>query len=150
MDAYFIDKNGKKKSIIMGCYGIGIGRLMTAIIEVHHDKNGIIWPKQVAPFDIHLIAIENSKKVKNQAEKIYKGLQKKSFEVLYDDRNESPGVKFVEADLIGIPIRIVVSEKTLRKQSVEIKKRNQKEGKLVKIKSYVQQITRQIIKRCWY
>lgn len=142
MNALFVDKDGKKKPIIMGCYGIGIGRLMTAIVEVHHDKNGIIWPKKVAPFDIHLIALENNKKVRTQAEKIYKDLQKKSFEVLYDDRNESPGVKFVEADLIGIPLRIVVSERTLRKQSIEIKKRNRKEGKLAKIKSYVQQIAR--------
>ena len=142
MNALFVDKNGKKKPIVMGCYGIGIGRLMAAIIEVHHDKNGIIWPEQVAPFDIHLIALENNKRVKSQAEKIYRDLQKKGFEVLYDDRDETAGIKFVESDLIGISLRIVVSEKTLKKQSLEIKKRNQKEGKLIKIKSYVQKITR--------
>jgi prolyl-tRNA synthetase len=112
------------------------------IIEVHHDKKGIIWPKEVAPFDIHLIALENSKKIRSQAEKIYNDLQKKGFEVLYDNRDETPGIKFVEADLIGIPLRIVVSEKTLEKQSIEIKRRKQGGAKLVKIKSYVQQITR--------
>lgn len=138
MGALFVDKDGKKKPIVMGCYGLGLGRLMAAIIEVHHDEKGIIWPKEVAPFDIHLIALENNK----QADKIYKELQDKGFEVLYDDRNETPGVKFVESDLIGIPVRIVVSEKTLQKQSVEIKRRKEKEGRLVKIKSYVQQITR--------
>lgn len=142
MGALFVDKDGKKKPIIMGCYGLGLGRLMAAIIEIHHDKDGIIWPKQIAPFDIHLIALENSKKIRNQAEKIYNDLQKKGFEVLYDDRNETPGVKFIEADLIGIPLRLVVSEKTLQKQSIEIKKRNERRAKLVGIKFYVQQITR--------
>lgn len=142
MGAFFVDKDGKKKPIVMGCYGIGLGRLMTAIIEVHHDKKGIIWPKEVAPFDVHLIALENNTKVRSQAEKIYNDLQKEKIEVLYDDRDETPGVKLVEADLIGIPERVVVSEKTLQKQSVEVKNRGEKEGKLVKIKSYVQQIIR--------
>jgi len=128
MNALFVDKNGKKKPMIMGCYGLGLGRLMAAIIEIHHDDKGIIWPKEVAPFDVHLIGIENSK------------LQKRGLEVLYDDRDESPGIKFVESDLIGIPIRLIISEKTLDKQSVEIKKRAEREGRLVKIKSYVQQI----------
>ena len=140
MGALFVDKDGKKKPIVMGCYGLGLGRLMAAIVEAHNDKNGIIWPQQVAPFDIHLIALES--KTKNQAEKIYNNLKKKGFEVLYDDRDETPGIKFVESDLIGIPLRIVVSEKTLQKQSIEIKNREQKEGRLVKMKSYVQQITR--------
>lgn len=139
MGASFIDKHGKKKPIIMGCYGIGIGRLMAAIIEAHHDKNGIIWPESVAPFDVHLIAVGNTKK---QANKLYNDLKKKKVEVLYDDRDETPGVKLVEADLIGIPSRVVISEKTLQKDSVEIKKRKERGAKLVKIKSYVQQITR--------
>ena len=160
MGALFVDKNGKKKPIVMGCYGLGLGRLMGAIIEIHHDKDGIIWPEQVAPFDIHLIALGSNKKVhpvksrkagspkatfnrvKNQAEKIYKDLKNKGFEILYDDRDETAGIKFVESDLIGIPLRIIVSEKTLQKQSIEIKKRNERRVKLVKIKSYVQKITR--------
>lgn len=126
MQANFTDKNGQEKPIIMGCYGIGLGRLMATIVETHHDKKGIIWPKSVAPFDIHLIALTN-------ADKIYKKLKTK-FDVLYDDRDESPGVKFTDADLIGIPIRIVVSEKTLKQNSVEIKNRNSQKTKLVKIK----------------
>jgi prolyl-tRNA synthetase len=142
MGALFVGRDGKKKPVFMGCYGLGLGRLMAAIIEIHHDKDGIIWPKQVAPFDVHLIALENNKKVKAQAEKIYNHLQNKGIEVLYDDRDETPGIKFVEADLIGIPLRVVVSERSLKKQSLEIKKRTEKEGKLVKIKSYVHQITR--------
>ena len=135
MNILFVDKDGKKKPIVMGCYGLGLGRLMASIIEVHHDNKGIIWPKEVSPFDIHLIAIENNKKVRGQAEKIYRDLQNKGFDVLFDDRDETPGIKFVEADLIGIPLRLVVSEKTIKQDSVEVKERNKKKSKLVKIKS---------------
>lgn len=131
----FVDKNGKKKPILMGCYGIGLGRLTGAIVEVYHDERGIIWPKEVAPYQIHLIQIENTKKVKKAAEKLYKDFQKNKIEVLYDNRiDKSAGEKLVEADLIGIPVRIVVSEKTLKKGCVEIKKRKEKKIKLVKIK----------------
>lgn len=133
-DLNFIDKKGKKKPVVMGCYGIGIGRLMAAIVEVNNDKNGIIWPEQVAPFKVHLIQIEDSKKVRDRAEKIYRDLQNRGIEVLYDDRKDKrAGEKFAEADLIGIPYRIVVSEKTLKNNSVEVKKRNEKKTKLVKI-----------------
>lgn len=134
MGAYFTDKDGKKKPIVMGCYGIGLGRLMAAIVEIYHDEKGIIWPQGVAPFDIHLIQIESNKKIKEIGEKLYNTLQKKQIEVLYDDRKESAGVKFADADLIGIPLRIVVSEKTLKKGSVEFKKRDEKKVKLIKIK----------------
>jgi len=137
----FKDKDDKEKPVIMGCYGIGLGRLMAAIVEVNNDKKGIIWPKEVSPFDIHLIQIENTKEVKRAAEKLYKRLTQKetqkepssfrkelgsfSSDVLYDDREDvSPGEKFAEADLIGIPIRIVISEKTLKNNYLEVKKRN--------------------------
>ncbi len=137
---YFVDKNGKEKPMWMGAYGIGIGRAMATVAEIHHDKNGIIWPKQISPFDIHLIQIGNTEKIKNQAEKAYKALQKKQIEVLYDDREESAGVKFADADLIGIPLRIVVSERTLKKESVEIKKRNEEKIKLIKIKDILKNV----------
>lgn len=129
----FRDKNGKEKTVLMGCYGIGLGRLMGAVVEVHYDKNGIIWPKEVAPFQVHLLQIENTKKVKRVAEKLFQDLQKAKVEVLYDDRDKSAGEKFAEADLIGIPLRLVVSERTLKKNSVEIKKRSEKKIKLVKL-----------------
>jgi len=135
MKAYFIDKDGKRKFIIMGCYGLGPSRTMGAVVEVHHDAQGIIWPKEIAPFLIHLIPIENRKRVKKISEKLYRGLQNRGIEVLYDDREEkSGGEKFAEADLIGIPIRMVVSEKTLKKNCVEVKKRSEKKVKLIKIK----------------
>ncbi len=142
MGANYADKNGKLHPIVMGCYGIGLPRVMAAAVEVHNDEKGIIWPKEIVPFLIHLIPIEiSNSRVKKAAEKLYKDLQKENLEVLYDDRADiSAGEKFAEADLIGIPIRIVISEKTLKKGSVEIKKRNQNQLKLVKIhqvKNYV-------------
>ena len=134
----FTDKNGSKKLAIMGCYGLGISRLMGTIAEIYHDKNGIIWPKEVAPFQIHLISLFQktnvAKTVFNTLEKLYQDLQKQGFEVFYDDReSKTPGEKFADADLIGIPIRIVISERTLAKDSVEVKRRNENKTKLVKI-----------------
>lgn len=133
-DFQFRDRDDKEKYPVMGCYGIGLGRLIGAIVEVSHDEKGIIWPKEVAPFQIHLIKIENNKKLEKTAEKIYKDLQQNNIEVLYDDRDKSPGEEFAEADLIGIPIRIVVSKKTLKKNCVEFKKRTEKQVELIKIK----------------
>jgi prolyl-tRNA synthetase len=135
MEANFVGRDGKQHFVVMGCYGIGLPRLMATVVEVNHDEKGIIWPKEVAPFQIHLIQIENNKKVKKIAEKLYQDLQRKGVEVLYDDRDKSAGEKFADADLIGIPTRIVISERTLKKNSVEIKKRREKKTKLVKIKN---------------
>lgn len=122
----YIDKDGKKKTVLMGCYGIGLQRAMGTIVEVHHDEKGIIWPENVAPFQINLVGIFSKKnnKVKKACDRIYDQLSGKSIEVLYDDREVSAGEKFADADLIGIPIRLVISEKTLAKNSVETKKRN--------------------------
>lgn len=143
MKAYFIDKDGKREPIVMGCYGLGPSRVMATIVEVHHDEKGIIWPKEVAPFDVHLISIFD-KKVKKMAERIYSNLQKANIKVLYDDRKEkSAGEKFFDSDLIGIPIRILISPKTIFKNSLEIKKRAEKKTKLIKVNQlikYVKQI----------
>lgn len=135
----FRDKDGKEKPVLMGCYGIGLGRLMGTVVEIYHDKEGIIWPKEVSPFQIHLIQIEDREKVKKAAEKLYQDLEKEGFEVLYDERDVSPGEKLVDADLIGLPLRMVVSERTLKENCLEIKKRGENKVKLVKIsnaKSY--------------
>jgi len=132
----FINSKGKKEYVIMGSYGIGLGRVMGTAVEIHHDNRGIIWPNTIAPFKVHLIEIpaKSESFVKKQAEKIYKDLIDKGIEVLYDDRDDkTAGEKFIDADLIGIPQRIVVSEKTLAKDSIEVKARNQKQEKLVKI-----------------
>ncbi len=132
-DFKFKDKDGTEKPVIMGCYGIGLSRLMGAIVEASHDEKGIIWPKSVAPFDVHLIAIEKTDKVKRAADKIYKDLSG-DIEILYDEREaKTPGEKFAEADLIGIPLRVVVSEKTLKTNSVELKERAKSKAELVKL-----------------
>ena len=139
MAVNFIDKNGEKKPVIMGCYGIGPSRVMGAAVEVHHDENGIVWPDEIAPFRTHLIKISNLKsqisKIDEFSDKIYQDLQKKDVEVLYDDRGEkTAGEKFADADLIGIPWRLVISEKTLKQDAVELKKRDEQKVKLIKIK----------------
>ncbi len=137
----FTDKDATEKPVIMGCYGIGLGRLMGAIVEINNDNKGIIWPEQVAPFLVHLIQIENNAKVNKVTQKLYSDLQKENIEVLYDDRQgKTPGEKFAESDLISIPNRIVVSEKTLKANSVELKERGKDKIKLVKIKDLVKEI----------
>jgi prolyl-tRNA synthetase len=122
-DVYFTDKLGAKKHAIMGCYGIGITRLMGTIAEVYHDDRGMMWPESVAPFKAHLLALDvDDTRIAAQAKKIYSELKKKGVEVLYDNRQKSAGEKFGDADLMGIPYRLVVSRKT--KGKVEVKKRN--------------------------
>ncbi len=135
MDATFVDKNGQKKPLVMGCYGIGLGRLLATIVEAFHDDRGIVWPTEVSPFAVHLVSLGNNEKVNKEAEKIYEKLNSTGVEVLYDDREESAGVKLGDADLIGIPERWVVSEKTLAEDSLEVKKRNSEETSLQKISS---------------
>lgn len=131
------DKKGEEKDVYMGCYGIGLNRLMGTIVEVFHDNKGIIWPESAAPFLVHLLNLRKDKKI---AEKIYKTLQKSGIEVLYDDReNVTAGEKFAEADLIGIPYRAVISEKTGDK--IELKKRSEAKTKLVREK----ELTRSLI-----
>ena len=127
----------------MGCFGIGLPRLMAASVEINHDERGIVWPKEIAPFLVHLIPIPSKnnaiqKEIEKTSDFVYHTLQKSKINVLYDDRkNRTPGEKFADADLIGIPIRVVISEKTLSKESTEIKERKEKEGKLVKIKKII-------------
>jgi prolyl-tRNA synthetase len=112
MGATFLDENGKEQSVIMGCYGIGVTRTMAAIVEQNNDENGIIWPASVAPFHIHLIVVNAKDDTQRQlADQLYDSLQAKGYDVLYDDRNERPGVKFKDADLIGLPLRLTVGKK---------------------------------------
>jgi prolyl-tRNA synthetase len=133
-DLKFTDRDAVDKPVLMGCYGIGLGRLMAAIVESFNDDKGIIWPKSVAPFLVHLIGIENNPKVKKAAQKLYTDCTKNGIQVLYDDReNKTAGEKFGESDLLGIPYRIVISERTLAENSVEIKERSKEKGKLVKL-----------------
>lgn len=136
----FTDKDGTEKPVVMGCYGIGNTRLIGTIVEAKHDDNGIIWPLSVAPYHVHLISIGNDEKVKKQADKLYDKLMKSDVEVLYDDRSDSPGVKLKDADLIGLPLRLVVSNRTLEKDSVEWKERDAKESTFVPMTSLEKKI----------
>jgi prolyl-tRNA synthetase len=132
LGAFFIDAEGASRPIIMGCYGIGLDRLLAAAIELHHDDKGITWPISIAPYHIYLCALRpEDPDVAAAAEKAYNDLEAQGLEVLFDDRNESPGVKFNDADLLGMPFRVTVSPRTLEKNSAEIKKRTEKESQLV-------------------
>jgi prolyl-tRNA synthetase len=132
LGAFFIDANGVSHPIIMGCYGIGLDRLLAAAIEQNHDDKGIIWPLSIAPYHIYLCSLRpENPEVVTAAEKVYNDLETQGLEVLFDDRNESPGVKFNDADLLGIPIRVTISPRTLEKNGAEIKRRSEKETQLV-------------------
>ncbi|MDP2629638.1 MAG: aminoacyl--tRNA ligase-related protein [Candidatus Harrisonbacteria bacterium] len=123
----FKDEGGVEQPVVMGSYGIGISRLMGAVVEVLADERGLVWPEAIAPFKVHLISLGKNE----EAKKIYKELEEKGIEVLYDDRDISAGEKFSDSDLIGIVNRVVVSEKTLQEGSVELKKRNSADTELV-------------------
>ncbi|MBZ0286572.1 MAG: proline--tRNA ligase, partial [Anaerolineae bacterium] len=118
----FQDKDEQKKPIIMGSYGIGTGRLLACVAEEHHDEKGLIWPVSVAPYDVHLVFLNDESAVP-VAESVYDGLKREGVEVLFDDRDERAGVKFNDADLIGLPLRLTVSKKSLEKGGVELKRR---------------------------
>jgi prolyl-tRNA synthetase len=132
----FKDKDGSEKDVMMGCYGIGVSRAMGTIVEVYNDEKGIAWPESVAPFSVHLIVLGNAKK---GADKVYSGLQKAGIEVLYDDREDAQaGEKFADADLIGVPVRLVVSEKTGDK--IEFKKRKEEKSELLSIEEVIKKV----------
>ncbi len=121
----YAGEGGEKKPVVMGSYGIGLGRLMGTIVEVFADEKGIVWPKSVAPFAVHLVSIvgKNGEAVTSEADALYKTLNEKGIEVLYDDRDLRPGEKFADSDLIGIPTRVVISEKTMKEGKLEVKDR---------------------------
>lgn len=132
-NATFIDKDGKRKPFYMGCYGIGLGRTMATIAEIYHDEKGLVWPKTVAPFLVHLIGLNGAA---DKAEEIYKKLSEKEIEVLFDDReNISAGAKFTDADLIGIPVRLVVSPKT--REKIEYKERDKTDSQLLSLEEII-------------
>jgi prolyl-tRNA synthetase len=133
MKAGYLDSDGKEKILTMGCYGIGVSRMISAIIEQNYDENGIIWPSSVAPMDIYLIPVNTEDEaVMKESFELYNNLKENGFSVLLDDRTERPGFKFKDADLIGLPIRLVISSKNLQENMLEVKIR--KTGEVVKIK----------------
>jgi prolyl-tRNA synthetase len=122
MKAFFLDESGKEKPIIMGSYGIGVERVIACFIEQNHDTKGIVWNKTLAPFTVHLISINpKNEKVARTCETVYNEFQQNGIDVLYDDRDASPGFKFNDADLLGMPVQVVIGEKKLKEEKVEVK-----------------------------
>jgi len=140
MGVTYKDKNGQDQDVWFASYGIGMTRVIGTLVEVFHDEKGIIWPKSVAPYTIHLVGLDlEDTKVRDKAESIYKRLQADGAEVLYDDRIEArAGEKFAEADLIGIPFRVVVSKKT--EEKLEVKKRSEKETEFLSFNDLLTQV----------
>ena len=127
MNMTYIDKSGESQYPIMGCYGIGVGRLAASICEAHHDEYGPIWPMAVAPWQVHLCAVRaDNAEVQAYADKLYEELQSKGAEVIYDDRKVSAGVMFSDADLIGVPLRVIVSPRNMKQNIVEIVSRDKR------------------------
>ncbi len=129
MKALFLDDGGKERPVVMGCYGIGVSRLVATAVEQHNDANGISWPMAIAPYEVHVINAGPDKKVAAASEKLVDELEALGVEVLWDDRSERPGVKFKDADLVGIPLRVTVGSKGLAKGSVELKPRTEPDPK---------------------
>ena len=146
LKATFLDKDGKEKYFVMGCYGIGVGRTMAAAIEQNFDQHGIIWPIPIAPFQVMVIPLNiNSKEISDAADKIYDHLSKDKIEVLVDDRDERPGVKFKDADLLGIPLQIIIGDRTLKESAVELKIRKYKKIEKVGIDEIAKKIVRLVV-----
>jgi prolyl-tRNA synthetase len=134
MGANYLDAEGRSHPIIMGCYGMGVERILAAAVEANHDDRGIIWPDELAPYRVHLVALNVDRpEVRDAAERLYQALQAAGVPTLFDDRTESAGVKFNDADLFGMPWRVTVSPRTLEKQGVELKSRASKDGELIPV-----------------
>jgi prolyl-tRNA synthetase len=143
LDATYLDAEGKEHLIVMGCYGIGSGRLLATVIEQRYDDKGILWPISVAPYHVSLIAIgsANDTETLAAADKLYDELTAAGVEVLYDDRDERPGVKFNDADLIGNPLRVAVSARNLANNQIELKRRTATEPEFVPVSDSVSEIS---------
>ncbi len=144
MQATFLDEEGSSHSIVMGCYGIGVSRLIAAIIEQHHDEHGIRWPIHVAPYQVIITAIGKEEAPLTKATEIYDALRAEGVDALLDDRSERPGVKFKDADLLGIPLRITVGSRGLKQGTVELKQRTESESQDVPIDDAVATVRRAV------
>ena len=134
MKAQYLDKNGKERYMIMGCFGIGVGRTVAAAIEQNHDENGIVWPVPLAPYQVIITPVNvNDEKIKKMSVQLYEALQQRGIEVILDDRDERAGVKFKDADLIGIPLRVTVGQKLLIEGVLEVKIRRTGEVKMLAV-----------------
>jgi prolyl-tRNA synthetase len=146
MGANYQDEDRVEHPLVMGCYGMGVGRLLACVIEANHDDKGIIWPMTVAPYHVYLVLLGSSTEAGEAAEGVYESLLEQGTEVLYDDRDESAGVKFNDADLIGMPIRLTVSERSLKLGGAELKLRREQESRIVSLEE-LPEVVSGIVKR---
>jgi len=128
LGANYLDAQGRAQPVVMGSYGIGVGRLLACIAEEHHDEQGLIWPVTVAPFHVHLVLLQGAEA---EADAVYRELTAAGVEVLYDDRGESAGVKFADADLLGMPLRITLGKRSLKEGGAELKRRDRPDKVIV-------------------
>ncbi len=150
MKMTYVDKDGKSKTPIMGCYGIGVGRLLASVIEASHDDYGPIWPYAIAPWQVHICAIRYSDEaVRRMAEELYDKLQKAGFSVMLDDRDVSAGIQFADADLLGVPARVIVSPKNLKENEIEVKTRDKSHAERLPLGDDVAERVAKLI-RGWY
>ncbi|GJM68718.1 hypothetical protein HMSSN036_09340 [Paenibacillus macerans] len=141
LGASYLDRNGKRQDMIMGCYGIGISRLLSAVVEQHYDERGIVWPAALAPYRVHIIPVSVKDRQQIElVEQLYEQLARKGIEALLDDRDERPGIKFNDADLIGIPYRIIVG-KAAGKGEIEYMKRGEAEVEKMTLEEALSRIT---------
>jgi prolyl-tRNA synthetase len=144
MNVTYLDESGKSQIPTMGCYGIGVDRTLASVIEEHHDDAGIIWPVSVAPYHVIIVPIKYDGAVKEAADTLAAELEWAGIEVLLDDRNERPGVKFNDADLTGIPWRVVIGDKGLAQRQVEIKHRKEKENRMIDLDKAAAELARKV------
>ncbi len=149
MNMEYTDSEGNLQNPIMGCYGIGVGRLAASVCEVNHDEYGPIWPMTIAPWEIHLCCVRaDDKDCKEFADKLYSDLTKKGYEVIYDDRDVRPGAMFSDADLIGVPVRVVVSPRNMKNNCIEVSLRDKSENKSIPLDEALSGIE-EVVKGCY-
>jgi prolyl-tRNA synthetase len=139
--ATYLDPDGNSRAIVMGCYGIGVGRLLACIAEEHHDERGLRLPVAIAPYPVHLTLLRGADSPAGEvAERVYNSLKEAGLEALFDDRDERPGVQFADADLIGLPIRLTVSERSLKAGGIELKRRDSADSRIVAEEALVSEL----------
>ncbi|HYF01420.1 MAG TPA: proline--tRNA ligase, partial [Planctomycetota bacterium] len=132
MNCQYLDDKGQLHPMVMGCYGIGVNRILAAAVENHHDEGGILWPKQLAPYQVQIVSLDHKKPpIVEAAQKLYDGLTAAGWEVLWDDRDAAPGVKFADADLVGIPVRVTIGKRTVEAGTVDVRTRASKDQQTV-------------------
>ena len=145
MNCSYLDEKGQLHPMVMGCYGIGVNRILAAAVENHHDEAGILWPAELAPYQVEIVSLDHKKmQIVETAHDLHDSLTKAGLEVLWDDRDAAPGVKFTDADLIGLPVRVTVGKKTLEAGTVDIRTRKNKDQKSVTLEQVVEMVKHEL------